>query len=331
MNLSTSYMGFKLANPLIPGASPLTTDLDSVRKLEDAGAPMLIMHSVFEEQLSREQVSLNWAMDQAEGGSSEATTYFPRPEEFRLGPEQYLEQLRKIKAAVKVPVIASLNGRTRGGWTEYAKLMQQAGADGIELNIYDLPFSTGKGSSEVELDALEVIRGVHGAVRIPVAVKISPFYTAPVHFAKRAAISGVKGLVLFNRFYQADIDVDTLTLKRDLKLSTSDELLMRLRWAAAMYGQIESDIAITGGVHTVEDAIKCIMVGASAAQLVSALIVNGPAHLKTLTQGMSKWLEEHEYKSLKEMQGNMSLAKTAEPELYERGNYMHILQSWSKS
>jgi dihydroorotate dehydrogenase (fumarate) len=331
MDLSTKYMGFKLPHPLIPGASPMLEDLDNARRLEDAGAPMLIMHSMFEEQLVQEQVSLNWAMEQADQSYSEATqSYLPKPDEFRLGPDEYLEQMRKVKSAVKVPVLGSLNGRTKGGWIQYAKLMEQAGADGIELNVYDLALSAEKSSSDVEMETLEVIRAVRSAVKVPLAVKISAFYTAPVHFAKRAAASGASALVVFNRFYQADIDLENLTLTRELKLSTSQELLLRLRWVAAMHGQVNANLAITGGVHTAEDAIKCVMVGASAVQMVSSLLIHGPRHLIGVKRAMTEWMEAHEYVSLEQMRGCMSLAKTAEPELYERGNYMHILQSWAK-
>ena len=329
MDLSTSYLGFKLPHPLIPGASPFCDDLDTVRRLEDAGAPMLIMHSIFQEQLDREQLALNYGMEQAENSFAEALTYFPKPDEFRLGPDEYLEQIGKIKKAVKVPVVASLNGRNIGGWIDYAKKIQAAGADGLELNIYDPVFDLKSDSASVELATVEVVRAVCGAVKIPVAVKLSPFYTGLPAFANRIAGAGAKGLVLFNRFYQPDLDLENLEVTSDLKLSTSDELLPRLRWTAALFGRVKIDLSITGGVHTAEDALKAVMVGASSIQMVSSLLIHGPRHLATVRQAMERWLEEHEYESLAQARGSLSLLKTANATAYERGNYMKILQNWS--
>lgn len=329
MNLSTTYMGFNLAHPLIPGASPMSDNLDTVRRLEDVGAPMIIMHSIFEEQLVQEQLYVNWAIEQAEESYGEAASYLPKPSEFRLGSDAYLQQLAKIKAAVDVPVIASLNGRTKGGWIAYAKQLEQAGADGIELNVYEMALSEARTSADIEHEALAVIHAVRAAVKIPLAVKISPFYTSPVHFAAQAAAAGAGNLVIFNRFYQGDLDIENLTVRRELKLSTSDELLLRLRWAAAMYGRINCGLAITGGVQTAQDIIKCIMVGAEVVQLVSSLLESGPEHLAVLRQGLIDWMVQHEYSSLSQMKGSMSLPHSPEPELFERGNYMRILQSWT--
>jgi dihydroorotate dehydrogenase (fumarate) len=329
MDLSTKYLGFSLPHPIVPGASPITADLSAVRKLEDAGAPMIVMHSIFQEQLDREQVDLNRGLEQADESYAESLTYLPRPEQFRLGPDEYLSQLSKIKAAVKVPVVASLNGRTKGGWVGYAKLLQQAGADAIELNIYDPVLSMEKDSSSVEVAAAEVVRAVRSVVTIPVAVKLSAFYTSFVHFAHRIDMAGAQGLVLFNRFYQPDIDIEKLEAVPSLRLSTSDELLPRLRHAAALYGRCASDIAITGGVHTAEDVLKAVMAGASAVQMVSALLVNGPRYLKTVRENVAKWLEDHEYDSLAQSRGSMSLLHTPNPAAFERGNYMKVLQTWS--
>ncbi len=328
MNLSCSYMGFQLTSPLIPGASPLVDDLDTVRRLEDAGAPMIIMHSIFEEQLVHEQLYVNETIEYPEESYSEAATYLPRPDDFRLGSESYLRQLAAIKAAVDVPVIASLNGRTRGGWINYAKLLQQAGADGIELNIYEMSLSAERSSAQVERESLAVIKDVLSAVHIPVAVKLSSFYAAPVHLAAAVAAAGAKAVVIFNRFYQADIDIENLCLRRQLKLSTSDELLLRLRWGAAISSQVDCDLAITGGVQTATDAIKCVMVGAEAVQVVSALLEFGPEHLAQLNRGIMEWMESHEYLSLSQMKGSMSLPRSPEPEIFERSNYMRILQGW---
>jgi dihydroorotate dehydrogenase (fumarate) len=324
-------MGFDLPHPLIPGASPMVDDMDTVRRLEDAGAPMIIMHSIFEEQLVQEEMYVDWTISQGQDSSSEASGYLTTPYNFRLGPDAYLKQLQKIKAAVRVPVIASLNGRTLGGWTSYAKLLAQAGADGIELNLYDLALSAFRDSADIERESLAVIQDVRKAVRLPLAVKLSPFYTSPVHFVAQAAKAGAGSVVIFNRFYQADVDIENLTVKRELKLSTSDELLPRLRWTAAISGQVDCQLAITGGVQNARDAVKCIMVGADAVQIVSALLEYGPDHLAILRNAMEEWMRANEYLSLKQMKGSMSLARSPEPELFERGNYIRILQGWNKS
>ncbi len=330
MDLSTQYMGFNLPHPLIPGASPMVDDLDTVRRLEDAGAPMIIMHSIFEEQLVKEELYVDWTIMQGEYNSGEASGYLPTPYHFRLGPDTYLKQLQKIKQAVRVPVIASLNGHTRGGWTAYAKLLQESGADGIELNLYDLILSIGRNSADVERESLEIIRDVRESVKLPLAVKLSPFYTSPVHFVAQAVRAGAENVVIFNRFYQADIDIENLTVKRDLRLSTSDELLPRLKWTAALSGHVNCRLAITGGVHNVEDIVKCIMVGADAVQIVSALLKHGPEHLTTLRDALAHWMQAHEYTSIKQMKGCMSMMRSPLPELFERRNYIEILQGWKK-
>lgn len=330
MDMSTNYMGFDLPHPLIPGASPMANDIDTVRRLEDAGAPMIIMPSIFEEQLVQEEIYVDWALTQGDENSGEASGYLTTPYNFRLGPDAYLKQLQKIKSVVRVPVIASLNGRTLGGWTSYAKQLQQAGADGIELNLYDLALTAFRDSTDVERDMLAIIRDVRKVVTLPLAVKLSGFYTSPVHFVAQAAKAGAGSVVIFNRFYQADIDIDNLTIKRELKLSTSDELLPRLRWAAAISGQVDCQLAITGGVQNARDAVKCLMVGADAVQVVSALLEYGPDHLKVLRDALAEWLRANEYLSVKQMKGSMSMARSPEPELFERGNYIRILQGWKK-
>jgi len=327
--LHTSYLGFELDNPLIPGASPMCNDLSVVKRLEDAGAPMLIMHSVFQEQIIREQLSLNYGLELGDNSNPESTTYLPRPDEFRIGPDEYLELLGRIKAAVRIPVVASLNGRTLGGWIEYARHLQQAGADAIELNIYDPILDSEVEAASVEDLTMEVIRGVKRAVSVPVAVKLSPFYTSFVNFACRIDKIDVDALVLFNRFYQPDIDIDTMDVYSDLTLSTSAELLPRIRYIAALYGKVKADLAVTGGVHTAEDAIKAVMAGASGVQMVSALLTTGPEYLKRMRAEMIRWLEAHEYESLEQARGSMSLEQTPNPAAYERGNYMRILQSWA--
>ena len=328
MDLSTTYLGLKLAHPLMPGASPLAGDLDTVRRLEDAGAAAIVMPSLFEEQLAMEQAAALENVDAHAESSAEAQSYFPRPEGYRLGPDDYLEQLRKTRAAVKVPVIASLNGVTRGGWMSYARQMQQAGADALELNVYHVATDPTVTSGLVEDRAGEMVQEIKKTVTIPVAVKLAPFYSSLPHFATRLDAAGADGLVLFNRFYQPDIDVEALEVKRTLHYSTSEELNLRLRWLAILSGRLRPSLAVSGGVHTTTDVVKAVMAGAHAVQVVSALLQNGPAYLKRLRDELSRWLEEHEYQSLGQMRGSMNLMKSPDPMAYERANYIQVLQGW---
>jgi len=328
MNLSTTYLGLKLAHPLMPGASPLATDLDAVRQLEDAGAAAIVMHSLFEEQIAMEQAAALDHVDAHDESSAEARSYFPRPEAYRLGPHDYLALLARIKAAVKVPVIASLNGVTKGGWLSYARQMQQAGADALELNVYQLPTDPTLTSEQVEVTVVEMVKEIKKSVTIPVAVKLGPFYTSLPHFAHRLEAAGVDGLVLFNRFYQPDIDVEQLEVKRTLHYSTSAELNLRLRWLAILSGRLRPSLAVSGGVHTTTDVVKAVMAGAHAVQVVSALLQHGPAHLRKLREELSQWLEKHEYESLDQMRGSMNLAKSPDSTAYERANYIQVLQGW---
>ena len=328
MDLSTSYLGLKLPHPLMPGASPLVDDLDTVRKLEDAGAAAIVMHSIFEEQITREQVA-TFVHTESHGQSfAEALTYFPNPEAFHLGPDEYLEHLRRVKQAVDVPVIGSLNGSALGGWLEYAKLIEQAGADALELNVFSLGSNPNESGAQIELRTVEVVQAVRKAARIPVAVKLSPYYTSLAHFASKLDEAGADGLVLFNRFYQPDIDVEELEVRRQVHLSSSAELPLRLTWLAILSPKLKASLAVTGGVHTVNDAVQSIMAGAHAIQLVSALLKRGPQYLATLRQELAQWLEEHEYHSLRQMQGSMNLEACPDPQVYARANYMLVLQSW---
>jgi len=328
MDLSTTYLGFNLPNPLMPGASPLVDDLDTVKRLEDAGAAAIVMHSLFEEQITREQLGHLHAVEMHEDSFAEALSYFPQPQEYRLGPEAYLEQIRKIKAMVKVPVIASLNGTSPAGWLDYAKLIEQAGADALELNVYYLATQAWETSESVERRTLEAVRVVKGAIKIPVAVKLSPFYSALANLAKQLDEAGADALVLFNRFYQPDIDVEELEVVPSLQLSDSSELLLRLRWLAILSGHVKGSLACSGGVHSPLDAIKAVMAGAHAVQLVSALLKREPAYLQTVRTGMERWMEEHEYSSLSQMHASMSHQKSPNPQALERANYMKILQGW---
>ena len=328
MDLSTTYLGFKLSNPLMPGASPLVEDLDNVKKLEDAGAAAIVMHSLFEEQITQEQAGHHHAVEMHEEAFAEALSYFPRPEEYRLGPDKYLEHIAKVKKAVKVPVIASLNGTTASGWLEYATLIEQAGADALELNLYYLATGAWETGEHVESRTLEAVKIVKQAVKIPVAVKLSPYFSSLAHFTKQIDEAGANGIVLFNRFYQPDIDVDNLEVVPHLQLSHSPTLLLRLRWLAIVYGHVKADLACSGGVHTPLDAIKAVMAGAKAVQVVSALLQHKPAALKEIRTGIAKWLEEHEYESLAQAVGSMSLQNCPNPQALERANYMKILSSW---
>jgi len=328
MDLSTQYLGMTLPHPLMAGASPLADDLDSVKRLEDNGAAAIVLRSLFEEQITREQVSEFFNLDNHGESSAEATSYFPSPHSFALGPFQYLEHLRRVKDAVDIPVIASLNGTTPGGWIEYARLMAQAGADALELNLYRISTDPETASDWIEHQAVETVREVKKAVAIPVAVKLSPFYTAFAHLARQLDRAGADALVIFNRFYQPDIDAEELTATRTLHLSDSSELLLRLHWLAILSGRLRASLAVTGGVHTALDVVKATMAGAHVTQMVSALLMRGPSHLRAVRADLVAWLEKNEWSSLGEMRGNMNLSRVPDPDAYERANYMLMLQSW---
>ncbi|MFL5365721.1 MAG: dihydroorotate dehydrogenase-like protein [Myxococcales bacterium] len=328
MDLTTRYLGLELSSPLMPGASPLADDLDAVRRLEDAGASAIVMRSLFEEQIYREYAGAQAMLERYADGSAEALTYFPRTDEFAFGPEEYLKQVRRIKEAVRVPVIASLNGITPAGWLTYARLIEQAGADALELNVYYLATDRTEPGFAVEERTTQIVRTVKSAVSIPVAVKLSPFFSSLPHFADELTMAGADGLVFFNRFFQPDIDIAALEAVPALQLSDSSELLLRLRWVAIVQPGVDVPIAISGGVHTATDVVKSIMAGASAVQVVSALLKNGPEYLKHLRVGLERFMTEHEYTSVSQMRGNMSLAKCPDPTAFSRANYMRILQTW---
>jgi dihydroorotate dehydrogenase (fumarate) len=331
MDLSTEYLGFKLPHPLVPGSSPLGDDLDTVKRLEDAGAPAIVLRSLFEEQITQEQMAEHVFQDGRAESSAEATTYFPSPELFVLNTDSYLEHLRKVKAAVSIPVIASLNGTTPGGWLAYARQMQQAGADALELNVYRVPTDLGLSGAQIEQQTVEVVRQIKAAITIPIAVKLSPFLTAPANVARQLEEAGASGLVLFNRFYQPDINIDELAVSRTLDLSDSSELLLRTNWMAILSARVKASLAVTGGVHTALDVIKATMAGAHVTQMVSALLLHGPEYLGEVLVDLQEWMTEHKWDSLSEMRGNMGLGKVSNPELYERANYMVMLQSWRRT
>jgi len=325
MDLTTTYLGMDLPNPLIVGAGPLGDELDTVRALEDAGAAMLVRRSLYEEEITGEQMDGFRASEAHNGLSAEAETFAPDPET-ALGPDEYLEQLQAIKAAVAIPVIASLNGSTRGGWLSYAALLEQAGADGLELHIYHAASDMTASAAEVERHAVDIVAVVTGGLGIPVAVKLSPMLTAFANFAKQLDRAGADGLVLFTRFHHVDIDAEELEVVRTLPLSDSSELSLRLRATAALAGRVDASIAVTGGVHTGLDVIKATMAGAHAVQMVSALLRHGPARLRTVRQDVEVWMVEHDWASLGAMRGNMSLERIPDPAAYERANFRMALR-----
>ena len=328
MELATSYLGLPLKNPVMPGASPLVDQLDNVRRLEDAGAAAIVMHSLFEEQITNDQLAEFAHTERPAESFSEATSYFPRMEDYAFGPDRYLEQISRIKASVEIPVIGSLNGISLGGWTDHARLIEQAGADALELNVYYIATDPDESGVAVEKRTLDILQAVKESVTIPIAVKLSPFFSSPGNFAKQLDAVGAAGLILFNRFYQPDIDIEELEASHRLDLSNSTELRLRLRWAAILHGHLKGDIAVSGGVHTVEDIIKAIMCGANAVQVVSSLLKYGPSHIGSLISGLKHWLEDHDYESVDQMRGSMSLKHCPDPTVYERANYLRVLQLW---
>lgn len=328
VDLATTYLGLPLAHPVMGGACPFTNDLDVVRQLEDAGASAIVMHSLFEEQLTQDQMGMAHHVLAHEDAHAEARSYFPEPEDFVLGPERYLEQVHRIKEAVKVPVIASLNGTTADGWLSYAQMIQQAGADAVELNVYHVATSLTETGASVEQRVLDIAAVVRESVHIPIAVKLSPYFSSVAHLAHQLDTLGVDGLVLFNRFYQPDIDPERLDTVPSLRLSDPSELLLRLRWLAILAGRIRPSLAANGGVHSGLDAVKALMAGAHVVQLVSALLRHGPQHLTSILEELTRWMVEHEYDTLADLRGSMSLLRCPDPEAFERGNYMRILQTW---
>lgn len=327
MDLNTEYLGLKLRSPLVSGAGPLVDDLSMVRRLDDAGAGAIVMHSLFEEQIVGEQLATYSATETPKEMYGEAQSYLPEPDEFHLGPDAYLEQVRKIKAAVSAPVIASLNGETEGGWLKYAKLIADAGADALELNIYDLPSDPSLDSASVEQRMVNLVAEVRQSLDIPVAVKLAPFYTALANLAARLRDAGADGLVLFNRLYQPDIDPEELELIRVNPIGLGD-LPLRLRWLGLLHDKVGCDLAATGGITTANDAVKAIMAGADVVQIVSALLLHGPEYLADVRRSLVAWMEEHEYESVAQMRGAMSRDRCPDPTAYDRANYMRTLLSW---
>ena len=328
MDLRTTYLGLTLEHPLVPSASPLSYTLERIKQLEDAGAPAVIMHSLFEEQIDQQSQALDHYLDYGSESFAEALSYFPDTHDYNVGPDSYLELIRSAKEATDIPIIGSLNGVSPGGWTRYAQMMQQAGADALELNIYYIPTNPELSSSEVEQRYLQVLRDVREFVTIPLAVKLSPYFSAMGHTATQLSRAGADALVLFNRFYQPDFDLETLEVVPHLVLSQSNELTLPLRWVAILYGRVACDFAITSGVHTHYDVLKAMMAGAKVAMTASELLQNGLGRIGAIRDAMTQWMEEHEYSSVAQMQGSMSQLHVQDTSAFERANYMKTLQSW---
>jgi len=327
VDLTTRYMGLTLKNPIVPAASPLTASADGIRQLEEAGAAAVVMHSLFEEQITLESHQLDHFLTHGTESFAEAVTYFPDLGTYKVGSETYLEQIRRAKETVGVPIIGSLNGVSAGGWTKYAHMIEQAGADALELNIYYIPTDPMLSGTAVEQMYVDVVRQIRQTVAIPIAVKLSPYFSSTAHMAKQLAENGANALVLFNRFYQPDLDLERLEVTPHLVLSNSNELRLPLRWAAILYGRVPVDLAITSGVHTHEDVLKAMMAGARVTMLASALLEKGMGRIGEMLDDMQRWMEEHEYESVQQMQGSMSQKHVAEPAAFERANYIKVLGS----
>src|SRR6516164_9092572 len=330
IDLSTTYLGLKLKNPLVASSSPMCRDIGNVRRLEDAGASAVVLHSLFEEQIDIDSDELDRFITEGSDVSAESTSsHYPDLLYKVMGPEAYLKHIVKCKQAVRIPIIASLNGTTTGGWLEYAKEMQQAGADALELNIYHIPVEANVSGAEVEQQYIDLVHAVKNEVTIPVSVKLGPYFSSMANMAKRLDGAGADGLVLFNRFYQPDYDLEALEVVPNLILSNSHELLLRLHWIAVIYGNVKADLALTGGVHSATDVVKSMMAGAKIAMMTSALLKRGITFLDTINTELLVWMGEHEYDSIKQMQGSMSRNSVPQPAAFERANYMKVLSSYA--
>ncbi len=326
MNLDSRWLGLSLSSPLVAGASPLSDSVDMCRRLEDHGIAAIVMHSLFMEQIAREADAMD-ALQAHHHAHAEASSYLAEPIDFALGPDEYLEQVRKLKAALGVPLIGSLNGTVTGDWTHHARLIEEAGADGLELNLYYLPLA-GEPPAEVERRHLDVLAAVEAEVSIPVAVKLNFFFTSPVYMAQRLASHGAAGLVFFNRIFHPHLDVVDLEVRPDLQLRQRSSLSLRLLWIAAAFEQVECDLALSGGVVECEDVLRALMAGAHCVQMTSALLAHGPGHVRDLTFALRRWMEENDYESVEQMRGSLSVARSPDPEAYERANYMRTLNTW---
>ena len=327
-DLSTTYLGMKLKNPVVASASPLSKKLDNVKKLEDAGVSAVVMYSLFEEQITHESNALDYFLNRGSESYAEAITYFPEMKSYNIGPDSYLNLVSRIKDSVDIPVIGSINGVSTGGWIDYARKIEQAGADALELNIYFIPSDVKMGSKEIEDAQVELVANVKKQLSIPLAVKLSPYYTALPAFTRRLCDAGADGLVLFNRFYQPDIDTEMLEVVPSLQLSDSYDLRLPLRWVAILFGKVKADLSLTSGVHNEKDVLKSMMAGANVVEITSEFLANGIGRATEIVRGLEAWMVEYEYKSITQMRGSMSHKSVAEPAAFERANYMKALQSF---
>ncbi len=328
-NLNTTYLGLKLKNPLIASSSPFTEKPETAKRLEDAGIAAIVAPSLFEEQIIRTSLELDYYLSKNNDSFAEALSYFPDVGRYSIGPETYLERIHALKQALSVPVIGSLNGVSSGGWVEYAHKIEQAGADALELNLYYLPTDPELTADKIEQNYVKLIKDIRAKVRLPIAVKLSPFFTALPNVARSLVQAGANGLVLFNRFYQPDFDLELLEVQPTLTLSTSHELRLPLHWIAILYGQVHADLALTTGVHTAQDVLKAMMAGANVAMLASAILRSGPEVISTILNDLKVWMEEHNYESIEQMRGSMSQKNVAEPAAFERVNYIKVLNSYT--
>lgn len=328
MDLTTRYLGLTLKNPIVPSASPLSHSLDSMKRLEDAGAAAIVMYSLFEEQIAHEAAELNHYLSYGTESFAEALSYFPAARDYNLGPDEYVDLVRRARNALSIPVIGSLNGVSTGGWVQYARKIEEAGADALELNVYYIPTDPKLTGTEVENRYVEVLEAVKKHVSIPVAMKLNPFFSAMHNVAHRLDSAGANGLVLFNRFYQPDIDLDTLEVTPNVILSTPHALRLPLRWIAILHGRVRASLAATSGIHTGRDVLKMIMAGADVTMMCSALLKHGPQHIAKTLEEIAQWMSDHEYASIQQMKGSMSQKSIADPSAFERANYMKALQSF---
>lgn len=330
MDITTTYLGLNLRSPLVPSAAaPITENLDNIRRLEDFGAGAIVLHSIFEEQLTQEQFELEHHLTYGTESFAESLTYFPEPETFHVGPSEYLNHIQRAKEMVDIPIIASLNGSTIGGWTAFAKQIAEAGADAIELNIYSIPTDFNQSGADIEASHVEILREVREVIQIPIALKVSPYYSNFANMARQFADAGANGLVLFNRFYQPDIDIEELVVRPNILLSTPQAMRLPMRWIAILYGRVELDFAATSGIQSGKDAIKLLMAGANVTEVCSALLRHGLNHLQILEADMRHWLEEHEYESVRQLQGSMSQRNCEDESAFERVQYMEGIQSYT--
>jgi dihydroorotate dehydrogenase (fumarate) len=330
MDLTTRYLGLDLRTPLVPSASPLSDEVQNIKRMEDSGASAVVLHSLFEEQVKSEQEAIEYHMMYGTDSFPESLTFFPKPAEFLTGPDEYLGKIRKAKESVHIPVIASLNGAALGGWIDYAKQIQQAGADALELNVYSISTEMDRTSAEIEQNTIDILKAVQSVVGIPVAVKLSPYFSNMANMAKRLDQAGAKGLVLFNRFYQPDINLEKLEVQANINLSTPQDMRLPLRWIAILYGRVKADLAATSGIHSAADVLKMLMAGADVTMLCSALLSKGIGLIRQIEKEMDEWLAEHDYQSVRELQGSMSQKHCADPTAFERAQYMRAIMSYKR-